>query len=242
MVSPVSPFSFFPSRPLTTQPLSAPNFGIPATATAFTGVSLETPLIPSPVPAATIQSLSDPAGFVNAQLASLMPSAATSNPFAGILPLPVSNPIGSPIAANPAIASPNIQNNAQLQQSIAKIQQDPLGADLLNTVLAKGYTIRVGDTGASGEPGVVVEGLTITNGRNGNEIIMNANASDFDKTLVHELFHAATEDDGTSQLEEGVANIVGDLVSSRINGRSPRNPFEILRETIPLYPELPFTN
>lgn len=178
------------------------------------------------------------------------------NPFGGALQTPM-----TPVV--PGAQTGQLGGDAQLQASLARIQQDPEGAQLLQAALAKGYTIQVGDPSAAGqaarasgmalrdncpvcqaaaaENGVTVEGLTLTgNGR--NQIIVSPTAQDFDKTLVHELYHAATDDNGTSKTEEATANIIGDRVSARVNGRQARDPQAIINETFPLYPELPINN
>jgi hypothetical protein len=241
----VSPVSFFSPVSLP-RPQSIASPGAPSALGTNTVLVNTTSTAPTPflgalfatpaAPMTAVPLFSSTAQFPPAP----MNAPATNAPVQPTPPQPVSMP--APQNITPVINSPNIQNNPQLQQSIAKIQQDPIGAQLLNTTLAKGYTIRVGNPGSATEPGVIVEGVTFTNGPNGNEIIINPNARDFDKILVHELYHAASEEDGNSQFEEGLANIVGDQVSARVNNRTPQNPFRILLETLPLYRELPLFN
>lgn len=174
------------------------------------------------------------------------------NPFGGALQNPNTTLI-------PGAQGGQVGGNPDLQASLARIQQDPEGAQLLQAALAKGYTIQIGDPSVAGQAsraggdscpvcqaaaaanGTTVEGVTLTGGGR-RDIIVSPNARDFDKTLVHELYHAATDDNGTSKTEEATANIIGDRVSARINGRAARDPQAIINETFPLYPDLPINN
>lgn len=169
------------------------------------------------------------------------------NPFTGSLQSPFMMSAAIPLTTlgttgGGVLPPGQIENNPQLQNAISLIQQVPEAADLLQTALNNGYSIRVGDPSDGTEPpGVTTEGIT-NSGPNGKEIIISPNAKDFIKTLVHETYHAATESDGDSKNEEAMANIIGDRVSALINGRSPRDPQQIFAETFPLYPDLPLNN
>lgn len=155
-------------------------------------------------------------------------------------------------------ADPN--QRALLDQSLSKISQDPEGSALLQQALANGYTIEVGDPNIPGlfdqngahdasicqscqaalDTGGQINGVTIPNQK---KIIINPNAPEFDKTLVHELVHASTEGDGNSRQEEGLADVVGYHVSSRINGTLlPGSDAQIFNNKIQNYPELQATN
>ena len=179
----------------------------------------------------------DPAGLLNMLAGTGISTAA--NPFTGGLQIPATLPAGVGVNGQPG----QIENNPSLQQAIALIQQVPEGANLLQSALSKGYSIRIGDPSDSTEaPGITTEGITHTNGPNGNEIVISPNARDFIKTLVHETYHAATDNDGDSKTEEATANVIGDRVSAIINNRPPRDPQQIFAETFPLYPDLPVNN
>ncbi len=155
------------------------------------------------------------------------------------------NPFGGGLAAPTGSGNAGgftTDGNPNLQQALALLEQDPEGSQLLDIARQNGYNIRVGVPPQDGGPGVTVNGLT-TFGPGVRDVVINPNASDFMKTLAHELLHAATEDNGNSVQEEINANIVGDRISARINGRAPRNPNEIAAETRPLYEdELPEFN
>lgn len=131
-----------------------------------------------------------------------------------------------------------------LQSALNKIAQDPAGGKLLQAARAKGFNIRVGippnDSNLGTASNAIIQGVTTTGGGT-NEIVINPNAQDFIKTLAHELYHASTDPRDSVQ-EEIQANIIGDQISARINGRPPRDPARIAAETRPLYPELPEFN
>lgn len=172
-------------------------------------------------------------------------------------------PAGGAAGNIPGISVPGTggpDQQARLDQSLAKISQDPEGSALLQQALANGYTIEVGDPNIPGlfdqngahdasicqscqaalDTGGQINGVTIPNQK---KIIINPNAPEFDKTLVHELVHASTEGDGNSRQEEGLADVVGYHVSSRINGTQlPGSDAQIFNNKIQNYPELQATN
>lgn len=108
----------------------------------------------------------------------------------------------------------NSQGNGSLQDSLDKIENDPVGSTLLAKARENGVSIRVGDTG-----GANINGFF---NPNTNEIVVKDPSNI--KTIVHELGHAATPHDGNSQEEEGVVEAIGRDVVSRIEtGRSLSN-------------------
>ncbi len=127
------------------------------------------------------------------------------------------------------IANPgaNAENDPELQQSLAAIAQDPEGRTLLAEAQRQGVSISVGDTGGNN-----ILGLFQQNG-NQKQIIVGDGANV--KTIVHELVHASTSEDGDSQHEEGLANVIGDRIASRVLGRQAANPNQIYNNTLPLY-------
>jgi hypothetical protein len=141
------------------------------------------------------------------------------------------------------------QNPAQKQRldtTLSKVAKDPDGAKLLQAALAKGYTIEVGDPTQAGSQDAgpkdadSVNGVTIPDQK---KIIINPNAPNFDKTVVHELVHAATEVDGNSKTEEGMADVIGFRVSSRMNGiAEPGSEQQIFQNKIASYPDLNNSN
>jgi hypothetical protein len=85
--------------------------------------------------------------------------------------------------------------------------------------VSKGYSFEVGDPSAAGDHDEV-NGITLPDQK---KIIVNPNAPNFLKTLVHELVHAATDQDGDSKDEEGKADVIGFRVASRILGQTEPN-------------------
>jgi hypothetical protein len=129
----------------------------------------------------------------------------------------------------------NPQQRQQLDSLLAKVANDPEGSRLLQAALANGYTIEIGDPAATGvfDSGVShdaslcaecqaaldgsgqINGVTIPGQK---KIVVNPNAENVTKTLIHELGHAATEADGNSKDEEGKVDVIGYRVAERITG------------------------
>lgn len=129
----------------------------------------------------------------------------------------------------------NSRGNAQLQNSLDKIENDPVGSVLLAKARENGVKIRVGDTGGSNILGLF--------NPNTNEIVVRDPNNI--KTIVHELGHAATPQDGNSQEEEGIVEAIGRDVVSRIEtGRSLSNNElqQIANQKRTLYRELNRSN
>ena len=130
----------------------------------------------------------------------------------------------------------------RLDTILGKVAQDPEGAILLQKALANGYTFEVGDPSKAGSKDEndkdSINGVTTD-----NKIVINPNAPEFDKTVVHELVHAATKGDGDSQTEEGLADVIGYRISSRVDGTAaPGSDQQIFNNKIQNYPELQKTN
>lgn len=130
--------------------------------------------------------------------------------------------------AGSASASNDPAANQRLQESLDLIRQDPEGSRLLAEAERRGVRISPGNPGGSNILGVF--------NPNNNSIIVRDPSNI--KTIIHELVHATTPEDGNSRTEEGLANVVGDRVASRIQGRTPGNPSAIFNNTLGLYPEL----
>lgn len=193
-----------------------------------------TPPSPSPSPAGNAGG--------NGGSATVPPELSTSpNP-------PAAGPAPSPADAS-QLAS-GIKNNTtdptqkqRLDTTLAKVAQDPDGAKLLKAAEANGYSIEVGDPTAAGSQdhdADSVNGVTVPDQK---KIVISPNAPDFDKTVVHELVHAATESDGNSQTEEGMADVIGYRVSSRMDGtKEPGTEQQIFENKIKSYPDLQASN
>ncbi len=143
-------------------------------------------------------------------------------------------------------ATADSSQKQRLNTTLSKIAQDPDGAKLLQAALAKGYKIQVGDPSQAGAQDAgpkdadSINGVTIPSSKT---IIISPNAPNFDKTVVHELVHAATEGDGNSQTEEGMADVIGFRVASRIDGvAEPGSEQQIFMNKIASYPNLNTSN
>ena len=155
----------------------------------------------------------------------------------------------TPAAAELAGGVKNTTSNASQKQrldtTLAKVAKDPEGSKLLAAAKAKGYTIEVGDPSKAGGSRDANDHDSINGVTNMNtkKIVINPNAPDFDKTVVHELVHAATDGDGNSQKEEGMADVVGYRVASRMDGtRAPGSEKQIYQDKIKSYPNLQASN
>jgi hypothetical protein len=192
------------------------------------------------------------------QLVSLVATASTETPLINA---------NNARATAPGIAVPGSINTttnplqkSRLDTSLAKVAEDPEGSVLLQKAIAKGYTIEVGNASAAiggardAEGGATlcpecqaaldgggqVNGVTIPGQK---KIVVDPNAPNFDKTLVHELVHAASDNDGNSQQEEGIADVIGYRVSSRANGLAlPASQAQIFNSKILNYPNLQSNN
>lgn len=146
----------------------------------------------------------------------------------------------------------------RLNNTLNAIANDPEGAKLLAAAKANGYTIEIGNPAAALggsfdkssvscphcraalDAGQQVNGVTLPDQK---KIIINPNAPDFEKTVVHELVHAATPGDGNSQTEEGVADVIGYRIANRITGKGqPGSASSIFFNKIANYPGLTGAN
>jgi len=187
-----------------------------------------------------------------AQVLTLLATKSTATPLinanaTGGGPTLLTNGGGVPSTFN-TTADPT--QKTRLDGTLAKVANDPEGSVLLQKAIAKGYTIEVGDPNAAGaaqadldeeaDAGGQVNGITLPDKK---KIVINPNAPDFDKTVVHELVHAATDGDGNSQQEEGFADVIGFRVYNRIDGVAlPGSEQSIFNTKIQSYPNLQATN
>lgn len=154
------------------------------------------------------------------------------------------------------------EQSARLDDVLAGISKDPEGSKLLQAAKEKGYTIEVGDPSqaagaldaeggthpvscehckAALDAGRQVNGVTLSGDE--KKIIINPNAPDFEKTVVHELVHAATDGDDNSQQEEGIADVIGYRVAARLTGEAPPGDVQsIYQNKMTNYRELNGTN
>lgn len=153
----------------------------------------------------------------------------------GVGPLPP-EPTSGPVAPSSDLTRFPGVNDPQLQEHINRLGTDPEGRNLLQEAQRRGVRIEVGDVGRGtlahfdpNENKIVVGRETM---RNGTGLA----------SLAHELVHATTPHDGDSQHEEGMANVIANRISNRINGRRPDNAAAIYNNTTRLYPELAGNN
>lgn len=193
--------------------------------------------------------------------------AGPAAPAAPVVAAPVAT---APAPAAVPAVPPNVNTTtdptqkARLDSVLSKLNSDPEGAILLQKALAKGYTLSVGDPNAAvgakdanGVPahdaltcpscqsaaldgGVQVNGVTIPSQ---HKIVVNPQAPDFEKTVVHELVHAVSDNDGNSQKEEGRADQIGYEIAARITGKAPPGTAaQIFQSKIRNYPTLQAAN
>lgn len=188
---------------------------------------------------------------------------ATIKPGGGY-PAPASAPqtvlpaAGQAAAASAAPQSISASPDARLNSTLSALANDPEGARLLAAARANGFTIEIGDPSAAVggtfdkgniscpscqaalDAGKQINGVTLPSQK---KIIINPNAPDFEKTVVHELVHAATPGDGNSQTEEGIADVIGFRVANRITGKAvPGDARSIFLNKIANYPGLTGVN
>ncbi len=162
--------------------------------------------------------------------------------------------------APPTVSNPGAINNSgngQLDASLQKIAATPDGAKLIAEAQRRGVTIRVGDPGAASgsrdqvgggacncdqctsvakDGTTVVNGVTITRGGKTEIIVRDPNNI---KTIVHELVHATSTEDGNSKLEETAADSVGYRVLAQIEGRGlSGSELSAIRNKASYYPNL----
>lgn len=116
-----------------------------------------------------------------------------------------------------AAGGPVQSNNPDIQKALNAIAADPEGGRLLQAAQAKGLVSVVEDK--SLPPGV--EGRYTNNGNGtGSIAVRDAKSPDLVATLVHELGHAATPENNSSQLEERTVDAIGARVQARVTGRN----------------------
>lgn len=132
----------------------------------------------------------------------------------------------------------------QLQRNLDLIAQDPEGQKLLAEAARRGVKIEVGNPataqgandvamdcqcsqcgsaadasfalGDGVASGAVIHGVTLSDSA-GNTRIVVADPNNI-KTIVHELVHAVSTEDGNSREEEGTAEQMGVRITNRLNG------------------------
>jgi len=149
----------------------------------------------------------------------------------------------APLAGNSSqnyggLGNSSADTGGRLDTILAKVAKDSEGAKLLNAAKANGYSIEVGDPSKYATDkgnSESIYGITVPGQK---KIIISPNAPDFDKTVIHELVHAATNDDD-SKTEEGMADVIGYRIASRVDGtQAPGSERQIFLSKIANYPSL----
>jgi len=116
-----------------------------------------------------------------------------------------------------AAGGPVQSNSPEIQKALNAIGNDPEGGRLLQAAQEKGLLKVVEDK--SLPPGV--QGRYTNNGDGtGTIAVRDAKSPDLVATLVHELGHAATPENNSSQLEERTVDAIGARVQARVTGRN----------------------
>jgi hypothetical protein len=194
--------------------------------------------------------------------ATTTPPVMGGSPF-GMMPPTASFPQPTmPMGSMQPQAAPRQDN--PLRRSLDLIESDPEGAKLIAAARAKGVFIEVGDAAAAHgsfdmvrqcnctscgqqrafDGGVTISGVTLTDSSGKSRIVVSD--PDNIKTIVHELVHATTAQDGNSKEEEGIADVIGSRVANRLGGSSAGglggSDQQIFINKQRLYPNLNQTN
>lgn len=245
-------------------------FGTPATTTnSFTG-TLGNQALSSSFTAGSSSGL----GGLMSMVSSFMQNPGTVGGVTGATNQPATSTANSALAQTLGFGNVNLitapsttdaaTQNAQLNQSLARIATDPDGSVLLNRAKQLGVSIEVGDPAAAAgakdvtvkgdgltdnlsvakDGSIVVNGVTLSDA-NGNIRIVVRDPSNI-KTIAHELVHAVSTGDGNSKQEEGIADVIGSRVANRLGGTAvgglTGSDEQIYLNKQQYYPNLPTTN
>ncbi|MGE0200070.1 MAG: hypothetical protein AB7P76_03775 [Candidatus Melainabacteria bacterium] len=156
-------------------------------------------------------------GMMNTMLTELMGGGAS--PFAGFatqgLLAPAATTIGAPVV-DPSqffglINDNSGQDQAKLQNYISLIASDPDGLALLQEANRRGVSIELG--APDNDPNVL--GVTISNGNDARIIVRDLDTGL--ETLIHELGHAVSTEDGNSREEEGAVEALAAKITRNID-------------------------
>lgn len=136
----------------------------------------------------------------------------------------------------PARATPSTANSGDLlsgiqvsdprvRQALAQIATHPDGAKLIAAAKANGLSSISVNPGLNPDGGAGTQGETYYGDGNTRIEIADPSNPDLIQTLAHELGHAATTQDGDSQVEENTVDRLGDRIQQDLIGR--RSRFEL---------------
>lgn len=137
-------------------------------------------------------------------------------------PTGVAGSIGGGIPGGPITSDPNVQ------QTLNIIASDPDGQRILAAAQQRGVTISVANIADPEVEGFYQRSTNAITVRDPNNI----------KTIAHELVHAGTTEDGNSQREEGLAEVIATRIDARVRGQGIPNAQAVFNEKIQNYPTL----
>jgi hypothetical protein len=154
------------------------------------------------------------------------PGGAGGNNGLGVGPLPP-DPRGASAPSSELARFPGV-NDPTLQRHLNELATDPEGKNLLEEAKRRGVSIQRGQPiqGALAHFDPNKNSITI-----GDNTLRNGTGL---KSLIHELVHATTPENN-SRHEEGMANVIAERISSRVQGRPQGNLNQVYNNTIPLY-------
>lgn len=110
-------------------------------------------------------------------------------------------------------------DDPKLQQALDQIAQDPEGRKLLEAAKANGLNSITTNAGLNPDGGAGIQGKTYSGSEGSRIEIADASSQDLVRTLTHELGHAATPGNGSSQAEEQAIDAIGSRVQERVTGQ-----------------------
>lgn len=129
----------------------------------------------------------------------------------------------TPSAANSGELLSGIQvSDPRVRQALEQIATHPDGAKLIAAAKANGLSSISVNPGLNPDGGAGTQGETYYGGGNTRIELADPNSPDLIQTLAHELGHAATTQDGDSQLEENTVDRLGDRIQEDLIGRPSR--------------------
>lgn len=113
-------------------------------------------------------------------------------------------------------------SDPRVRQALAQIATHPDGAKLIAAAKANGLSSISVNPGLNPDGGAGTQGETYYGGGNTRIELADPSSPDLIQTLAHELGHAATTQDGDSQLEENTVDRLGDRIQEDLIGRPSR--------------------
>ncbi len=132
----------------------------------------------------------------------------------------------APSSANTGDLLSGIQvSDPRVRQALAQIATHPDGAKLIAAARQNGLSSISVNPGLNPDGGAGTQGETYWGNGSTRIELADANSPDLIQTLAHELGHAATTQDGDSQLEENTVDQLGRRIQQDLTGRT--TPFNL---------------